>query len=602
MSLHRADSVDPEEVYDYIICGGGTSGCVIAGRLAEDLDAKILILEAGPDNAHLENVHMAGGWSKNFDSETDWNIVTEPMEHVDNRRVNCSRGRFLGGSSGVNGTLCIRGTKQDYDDWGMEEWNGEKMWGYMKKAEAFHSKDWHKQDDTVHGTSGPLHTEPHNLAPVSERVKESLVAAGLPYKPDMFSTGESPHGCGDVPRTVHKGIRSTAADFITKNYRRSNITIKTSITVDKIIFSTDDGSEPVATGVSTISKSGAKVNYQARKEVVLAAGAYCSPPVLMRSGIGPKSQLEKLEIPVLVDSPGVGANLQDHVLCFIFYEVNAPGLTNDYLAYHDNAIASSYREYQEKKTGILSTFPFGIFGYARLDERLQDSPLWNKAPREQGRDPMGLLPNQPNVEFWNTELYGGPKQYADFPIDHKHAFAMCALLFNQRSRGSVTLNSADPLKNPTVYHAYLSDPLDMLVLSEACRFANEIVVRGPGTKDIIKGSWPAHLAHHAFTSREDWEPHVRQHATTCYHASGTCKMGRDGDDMAVLDGRLRVRGVKRLRVADVSSVPRVNNGHTQMVAYGIGEGAVEMIREDAKRGSRGHLFLKLTPEMEALRV
>jgi choline dehydrogenase-like flavoprotein len=202
-------------------------------------------------------------------------------------------------------------------------------------------------------------------------------------------------------------------------------------------------------------------------------------------------------------------------LCFIFYEVSEPNLTNDYLAYHDNAIASTYALYQEKKTGILSTFPFGIFGYARLDERLQDSPLWTNAPRLPGRDPMGLTPSQPNIEFWNTELYGGPKQYEDFPIDHKHAFAMCALLFNQQSRGTVTLKSADPLENPVVDHAYLQDPLDMLVMSEACRFANEIVTKGSGTKDVIKGSWPEGLMHHGFKTREEWEPHVRKHATTC---------------------------------------------------------------------------------------
>lgn len=417
-----------------------------------------------------------------------------------------------------------------------------------------------------------------------------MVEAGLSYHPDMFSTGETPHGCGDVPRTVYQGIRTTAADYITKNYKRENITIKTSVTVGKILFTHDDDSaEPRATSVSTISKSGSKIDYQARKEIIITAGAYCSPPILMRSGIGPSTQLKKQGIPVLVDSPGVGANLQDHVLCFIFYEVNQPNLTNDYLAYHDNAIATTFQEYQEKKTGLLSTFPFGIFGYARLDERLKDSDLWNNAPREEGRDPMGLAPNQPNIEFWNTELYGGPKQYSDFPVDHKHAFALCALLFNQHSRGSVTLSSADPLKNPIVDHAYMADPLDMLVMSEACRFGNEIIMQGKGTKDIIKGSWPADLAHHEFTKREEWEPHVRQHATTCYHASGTCKMGKEGDEMAVLDGRLRVKGVRGLRVADVSSIPRVNNGHTQMVAYGIGEGAAEMIKEDAKGNTLAHL-------------
>ncbi|KAF2447602.1 GMC oxidoreductase [Karstenula rhodostoma CBS 690.94] len=596
MSLERVDSVDPLEVYDYIICGGGTSGCVIAGRLAEDSNVKVLVLEAGPDNADLENVHMAGGWSQNFDSETDWNLVTEPMKTIDDRQVKVSRGRFLGGSSGVNGTLCIRGTKQDYDDWELDEWTGGKMFEYMKRAETFHEKDWHKADKSVHGTSGPLHTEPHDLAPISERVRESMIDQGLPYHPDMFSTGETPHGCGDVPRTVHQGIRTTAADFITKRYRRENITIKTEVTVNKILFSQDAGGL-TACGVTTISKNGRKVEYQARKEVIVAGGAYCSPPILMRSGLGPKEHLEEHGIECLVDLPGVGGNLMDHVLCFIFYEVSEPNLTNDYLAYHDNAIASTYALYQEKKSGLLSTFPFGTFGYARLDERLKDSELWQTAKREPGRDPMGLLPSQPNVEFWNTELYGGPKQYTDFPIDHKHVFSLCALLFNQHSRGSVTLKSKDPLENPVVDHNYLSDPLDMLVLSEACRFANEIVMNGKGTKDVIKGSWPAHLTHHTNATREDWEPHVRQHATTCYHASGTCAMGKPDDKNAVLDGRLRVRGVRNLRVADVSSVPQVNNGHPQMVAYGIGEGAAEMIREDARSS-----LSKLAPEVAKLAV
>lgn len=409
-----------------------------------------------------------------------------------------------------------------------------------------------------------------------------MIDAGLPYHSDMFSTGETPQGCGDVPRTVHQGIRSTAADFITKTHRRHNITIKTSVTVDKILFSTTDSTQPTATGVSTISKSGTKIDYQARKEVIITAGAYCTPPILLRSGIGPKSDLEKLNIPCLVDLPGVGQNLQDHVLCFIFYEVSEPNLTNDHLAYHDDAAVSSYQQYKDTKTGILSTFPFGIFGYARLDERLKDSELWNSAPREPGRDPMGLTPSQPNVEFWNTELYGGPKQYADFPTDHKHAFALCTLLFNQHSRGTVTLASPDPLQNPIVQHNYLAHPLDRLVMSEACAFANDIVTKGAGTKAIIKGSWPAHLTHHANTRREDWEDHVRQHATTCYHASGTCRMGKEGEEMAVLDARLRVRGVRGLRVADVSVVPRVNNGHTQMVAYGVGEGAAVLIREDQR--------------------
>jgi len=424
-----------------------------------------------------------------------------------------------------------------------------------------------------------------------------MIDAGLPYAPDMFSTGESPHGCGHVPRTVHQGIRSTAADFVTKGHKSAFITIKTSVTVDKILFTHDDATnEPRATSVATLAKDGTPRIYHARREIIVTAGAYCSPPILMRSGIGPAAHLAAHNIPLVVDSPRVGQNLQDHLLVFQFYEVSEPGLTNDHLVYHDNAIASSYQLYVDKKEGVLSTFPFGIFGFARLDERLKNDAAWHIDAH--GRDPMGLTASQPNLEFWNTELYGGPKQFADFPIDNKHAFAMCTLLFNPHSRGTVELSSANAMDNPKVDHGYLSDEggLDMLVLSEGCAMANEFVMGGSGTKGIIKGAWPADLGHHKHAKRQDWEDHVRQHATTCYHASGTCAMGASTD--AVLDSKLRVRGVSGLRVADVSSVPRVNNGHTQVVAYSIGEGCAEMICEEAKGSVEGNggSYLKLTPE------
>lgn len=190
-------------------------------------------------------------------------------------------------------------------------------------------------------------------------------------------------------------------------------------------------------------------------------------------------------------------------------------MTNDYLVYHGDALAKSYQEWKEHKTGFLSTFPFGAFAFARLDDRLKDSELWQKAPREPGRDPMGLTPKQPNIEFFTTECYGGPKQYDRFPVDGKHAFSIIAELFAPRSRGTVTLKSKDPLENPIVDCNYLADPLDLEVLAEACRFGNEIIMEGAGTKDVVKGSWPPELNHHTYKTREDWKPYVKEHATTC---------------------------------------------------------------------------------------
>ncbi|KAJ6272632.1 hypothetical protein PSV08DRAFT_387134 [Bipolaris maydis] len=428
MSPQRINVARPKEVYDYIFCGGGTSGCVIAGRLTEDPNVKVMVvLEAGPDSEDLEYVHMAGGWTNSFDTELDWKIVTEPQDKINNRQVKDTTGRFLGGTSGINGST----------------------------AETFHSKDWHRADLSVHGTSGPLRTEPQDLAPISELVRESL----------MFSTGETAHGCGDAPRTVYQGIRTMAADFITKDRKRDNIMIKTEVTVDRVILSLDRD-EITATGVK-------------------------------------KQKFDEAAI-----LPGVGKNLMDHVVCSRLY-VN----------------------------------------WARLDSRLASPfpppPPPPPPPNLLGRDPMGLLPTQPNVEFWSMELYWGPKQFTDYPVDDKHAFAM----------GSVKLRPKDARENPMVDHKYLEHPIDMLVISEVCRFANEVVMEGDATKGVVKTSWPE-LRHYEYTEREEWDEYVKEHAMSCYHPSGTCAMGRSDDVNAVLDFRLRVRGVRNLRVAYVSSVPK----------------------------------------------
>lgn len=199
----------------------------------------------------------------------------------------------------------------------------------------------------------------------------------------------------------------------------------------------------------------------------------------------------------------------------VFYEVSKPGLTDDHLIWHSDSQDKSLAEWQNNHSGFFSKFPFGTFAFARLDDRLADSPLWQTAPRKDGRDPLDLLPCQPHVEFWNTECYFPTLYMTDFPSEGKQAFAIVTELFAQKSRGQVTLKSKDPTQNPVVDHNYLSDPLDLLVFSEGCRLANEIIVEGVGTRDIVKGSWPAHLTWHSHTTREDWEPVIRSNAETC---------------------------------------------------------------------------------------
>ncbi|KAM5346657.1 hypothetical protein ACJ41O_009662 [Fusarium nematophilum] len=568
-----------DSTYDFIVCGGGTSGCVVAARLAEDPNVKVLLIEAGQHNDHLENTQMVGGWSGNFDKETDWNVVATGGAGVNDRQVKLSRGKFLGGCSGCNGTLVIKGTKQDYDDWNLPGWSGDEFFKYMEKAENFHGKPWFKEAKGTHGHEGHLHTEPHDLAPISNLIRDSMVSKGMALDHDMFSHGNNPHGCGHPVRTVYNGLRTTGADFITKQPPKDNLHLLVETHVDKVAIEKDANGELRATGVRAVKADGSVVDLKARKEVIVSGGAYCSPNILNRSGIGAKDELQKHGIETLVDLPAVGKNLQDHLIVFIFYETEKAGLTTDHLVYHGDALAKSYALWKEQKTGFLSTFPFGIFAYARLDERLADSEIWKAAARKEGRDPMGLTSKQPQVEFFSTECYGGPKQFEHYPTDGKHVFSIIAELFAPKSRGTVTLRSAEATAIPVVDCNYLSDPLDLEVLSEACAFGNEIIMEGAGTKDIVKGSWPADLVHHKYKTREDWKAYAKDNATTCYHASGTCAAGKADDPNAVVDEKLTVRGVKGLRVADCSIMPTVNNGHTQMPAYGIGEKAADLIKE-----------------------
>ncbi|CUS12308.1 unnamed protein product [Tuber aestivum] len=516
--------------------------------------------------------------SKNFGTDADWNIITEPNPGLDGRQVNASRGKFLGGSSGCNGTLSVRGTKQDYDDWQLPGWSGNDVWKCMEKAENYHPSDWMKHDPKAHGASGPLDTEPYPLAPISNMMMDSFVSKGIPLDPDMFSTGDNPHGCGHVVRTTYQGLRVTAANYLLG--AGENLTLKTETSVDRVVFDKNtDGDEIKATGVEVIDSDGKMHTLTARREVIISGGAYCSPAILLRSGVGPKAELEELGIDVIFDSPGVGKNLMDHVIVLIFYELNKPGLTLDDQLYPPGAREASYRLWKEHKKGPLSVIPFGAFAYTRLDEHLSDSALWNSAPRLPGRDPMGLTPKQPNIEFFTTECYGGPKQFSDFPHDGESCFSIIAELFSARSRGSVRLRSRDPSVNPVVEHNYLSDVLDLEVLAEACRLGNEIVMEGSGTRDVVSGSWPASAAHHNLRTRDEWKKFVKRNATTCYHPGGTCKMGKATDPLAVLDERLNVRGVKGLRVADTSVMPTLNQGHTQMAAYAIGERCAEIIKQ-----------------------
>ncbi|KAG8630270.1 hypothetical protein KVT40_001889 [Elsinoe batatas] len=564
------------ETFDYIVCGGGTSGCVVAGRLSKALpECSVLLLEAGADDRGKENSTMPGGWNLNFGTDRDWNFVNSGSMHERHSSIKLSRGRLIGGSSATNGTICVRGSPQDFDDWGIEGWSGKEMFDYMRKVETFHPAPWHTESTTHHGYTGPIHTEPHELAPISERMLDSFQSFGLPLDPDMFTSGDNPHGCGHAPRTHWNGLRSTSAAYLTPC---SNLEIRTRTMVDRILLERRKSGELCVAAVLAVTEDGKRMQFNVSKEVVLSGGAYCSPGILLRSGIGPQGDLERLGIPCHLNLPGVGSNLLDHPIVFIFYETDQKGLTKDSLMHHGPTAYENARElWLQDKTGILSSIPFGAVAFARLDDRLSDSQLWRDSHDDTGRDPMGRTKMQPHIEFFTTECYAGLKEMSAIPEAGQHVFGIVVELLAPRSFGKVQLTSKDPNAKMVVQHNYLTDSRDDLVLAEACRFANEIVTTGSGTEQLIKGSWPPASEHHILRTREEWAAYARKNVTSCFHAAGTCKLGAASDPMAVLDAEMHVHGIDNLRVADCSVMPMLNGGHTQMPAYAIGEKAVDMI-------------------------
>jgi len=258
------------------------------------------------------------------------------------------------------------------------------------------------------------------------------------------------------------------------------------------------------------------------------------------------------------------------------------GLTLDKFLHDDKAISATLEQWKHNHSGAFADFPSGPFAFVRLDEQLEEHAAWRDAAKSspKGRDPMNRTRGQPHAEYFCTEAYFGPKQFGQFPKNGESVFGINVELFAQQSRGSVTLAGPDVLSPPLIDHAYLKDPFDLLVLTEAVKFANRVAVEGSGTKDLVAGSWPPESGHHVFQTHKDWEKFVLENATTCYHGSGTCKMGDKTDATAVVDSRLRVFGIQGLRVADCSIIPILISGHTQAPAYGIGEKAAILIAED----------------------
>ena len=529
---------------DYVIVGAGSAGCVLANRLSADPSNRVVLLEAGgPDRNPW--IHIPVGYFKTMHHPAlDWCYRTEPDPGLNGRSIDWPRGKVLGGSSSLNGLLYVRGQPQDYDRWAQM---GNPGWGWDDVLPLFkRSENQERGADDYHGAGGPLSVSNMRLQrPICDAWVAAAQAAGYPFNPDY--NGADQEGVGYFQLTTRNGRRcSSAVAFLNPAKSRPNLTIITKAPANRILF---DGRR--ATGVEYRHASGKLVQVKANREVILSSGAIGSPQILMVSGIGAADELTKQGIEVRHDLPMVGKNLQDHLQARLVFKCNEPTLNDEVRSLFNQArIAAKYALF---RAGPMTMAASLAVGFMRTGDHVDTPDI------------------QFHVQPWS----------ADSPGEGVHpfsAFTMSVCQLRPESRGEVRLVSSDPSVYPELHPNYLSTETDCRTIVEGVKIARRIARHAPLSGKISEEFRPkGSLDIDDYEGTLDW---ARSNSVSIYHPTGTCKMGPDDD--AVVDPRLRVKGVEGLRVADCSIMPEIVSGNTNAPAIMIGEKASDLILEDQR--------------------
>jgi choline dehydrogenase-like flavoprotein len=534
-----------DDTYDYIVTGAGSAGCVVAARLSESGRYRVLLLEAGGEDRYPW-IHVPMGYGRLFSNpRVNWMYESEPEPELEGRSMYQPRGKVLGGTSSINGMVYMRGNPADYDEWrqrGCTGWDWDSVLPYFMKAE-----DQERGPDAFHGTGGPLRVSDQPVRfELAEHWIAAAIEAGLPANND-FNNGQQ-EGAGPFQTTTNRRRRwSTAAAYLRPARDRKNLTVATNALATRVVF--ENGR---ATGVEYL-RNEARQTTRVRGEVIVCGGVFNSPQLLQLSGLGPGELLRGLGIPVVRDMPAVGADLQDHFYVRLAFRCTKPITLND-VANNPLRKGVAGLQYMLFRTGPLATNGICAGGFARSDQRLErpdiqlNFSLWSFAERTR----KGVYPHP-------------------FP-----GFTVSAVHLRPDARGEVRVKSADPLSPPSIRFNFLKTHYDLQALTAGMRLARKIVNQ-PALSDYVAAEL---IPGKDVNTDAEFETAIRRNGISNLHPVGTCRMG--ADEAAVLDPRLRVRGIGRLRVVDASVMPSVPAGNTNAPSIMIGEKASDMILEDAR--------------------
>ena len=530
--------------YDYIVVGAGSAGCVLANRLSSISSNKILLVEAGGKDTYPW-IHIPVGYYKTMHNpKTDWCFKTEPDETMNNRSINYPRGKTLGGSSSINGLLYIRGQEQDYNTWrqlGNVGWGWNDVLPYFLKSE-----NQERGKSEFHGTEGPISVEDQRIQlDILDVFMNAAEEVGIP-KVNDFNTGDN-FGCGYFQVTEKKGLRCSAAvGYLRPIKNRKNLKIITKAHVKKIDFE-----EKKAVGISYWIKN-QLIKVKAKKEVILSAGSIGSPHILQVSGIGDASKIKRYGIELLHNSPGVGKNLQDHIMMRPVYKVK------------------NIKTLNKKVNSLLGKMLIGM-----------EYIFFRKGPMTMGASQLcGFAKSDPSRETPNLQFHIQPistDKLGGANLHNFEAFTPTVANIRPTSRGEVNIKSSDTRDDPKIKMNYLSTPEDRKVTADGLKLIRKIVLK---TKSFAKYKPEEFRPGINIKNDEDLVKAASDYSQTIFHPVGTCKMGKD--ENSVVNDRLIAHGIKNLRIVDASIMPNITSGNTNAPTIMIAEKAADMIIEDSK--------------------